>query len=206
MNPDPERPLPSPGTPHASARSNRRVLTGVVLAVSGMFALSFAAVPLYGVFCRVTGYGGTTQVSTIAPGSAAVLPRTVTVRFDSGVSKGMPWDFRPEQRSVTAHLGEQALISYHAENRSDRPVTGIAIYNVTPLKVGIYFHKIQCFCFGEQTLAPHQSVSMPVLFYVDPAMDSDPNMEDVKTITLSYTFFEADSPALEKALERFYNQ
>lgn len=118
----------------------------------------------------------------------------------------MPWSFHPEQRSVTVRLGEQALISYRAENKADRPVTGTAIYNVTPLKAGKYFHKIQCFCFGEQVLEPGRSVSMPVLFYVDPSMNDDPNLRDVETITLSYTFFEADSPALEKELERFYNE
>lgn len=203
MNPEEEGPR---ADSDRTAQSNRRVLIGVVLAVAGMFGLSFAAVPLYGLFCRVTGYGGTTQVSARAPDVDRILPRTVTILFDAGTSRDMPWDFRPEQRSVTVHLGEQALVSYHAENRADRQITGTAIYNVTPLKAGVYFHKIECFCFGEQVLAAGQSVSMPVVFYVDPAMDSDPNMEDVDTITLSYTFFEADSPALEKALERFYNQ
>lgn len=188
----------------ASAAANRKVLARVVVIVWGMFALSFAAVPLYRAFCQYTGYGGTTQISRSVP--QVVSDRTVTVRFDAGVSRDMPWRFEPEQRSVTVRLGEQALVAYRAENKADRAVTGTAIYNVTPLKAGKYFQKIECFCFSEQTLEARRAVSMPVVFYVDPAMGADPNMKDVKTITLSYTFFEADSPGLEKALKRFYNE
>lgn len=186
------------------AAANRKVLVRVSLVVGAMFGLSFASVPLYRAFCKITGYAGTTQVSRGAPDR--ILPRTVTVKLDAGLARGMPWRFHPEQRDVTVRLGEQTLVAYRAENTADRPVTGTAIYNVTPLKVGKYFQKIECFCFSEQVLAPHHSVSMPVVFYVDPALNDDPDMGDVSTITLSYTFFEADSPALEKALERFYNE
>ncbi len=184
----------------------RNKLTGlaVLAVVAGMLALSFASVPLYNLFCRVTGFGGTTQISQSLPD--VVLDRTVTVKFITDTNRSLPWDFGPDQREVEVKLGQDALISYHARNNAKEPVAGTAIYNVTPAKAGKYFHKTQCFCFGEQVLNPGQSVSMPVVFYVDPAMDNDPNMEDVTTITLSYTFFKTDSPALEKALEAFYNQ
>lgn len=185
-------------------KKNRRIAFAVALTVAVMVGVSFAAVPLYSMFCRVTGYGGTTQVSNAAP--RRILDRTVTVKFDSATAPNFPWTFGPDQRDVSVKLGQQAIISYHAHNHASRAVTGTAIYNVTPLKAGKYFNKMQCFCFGLQTLGPNQSATMPVVFYVDPAMDSDPNMADVTTITLSYTFFEADSPALEKAMDRFYNE
>lgn len=169
-----------------------------------MIGASFAAVPLYRLFCQVTGFGGTTQVSDSAP--REVLDRVVTVKFDSATGPNLPWRFGPDQREIVVKLGQQAIASYHAHNRAAKPVTGTAVYNVTPLKAGKYFNKIECFCFGLQTLEPGQTVTMPVVFYVDPAMDKDPNMAEVTTITLSYTFFEADSPELEKAMERFYNE
>lgn len=184
-------------------RKNARTGLTVMAVVVGMIALSFASVPLYSLFCKVTGYGGTTQVSETLP--ETVLERSVTVNFTADTARNMPWDFRPETRSVEVRLGQRGLVAFMARNRADTPVSGTAIYNVTPMKAGKYFNKIQCFCFDEQILSPGETVSMPVMFYIDPAMDSDPNMEDVQTITLSYTFFPASSKELEDALDDFYN-
>lgn len=186
------------------ARRNRRTAATVAGVVFAMIGLAFASVPLYDLFCRVTGFGGTTQVATEAP--AAILDRVVTIRFDSGVSRDMPWQFSPQERQVAVNLGERKLISYRATNPTKTPVTGTAIYNVTPTKAGKYFHKIQCFCFAEQVLNPGETMSMPVVFFVDPKMNDDPDMADVESITLSYTFFKAASPELDMAMEGFYNR
>jgi cytochrome c oxidase assembly protein subunit 11 len=174
-------------------------LLGVVI---GMVGLSFGAVPLYRVFCAVTGYGGTPQIGPAL--SRTVSANRITVRFDADVNPGLPWRFTPEQRQITLRLGEQKVAFYRARNTSDRPVTGIAVYNVTPDKAGVYFHKTACFCFNEQTLAPNQEMQLPVSFWVDPAIATDPGTADVTTITLSYTFFRslddaAKSGALAKA-------
>lgn len=184
----------------------KNIRTGIVVlaVVLGMIGLSFAAVPLYSLFCRVTGFGGTTQTAQALPGR--VLDRVVTIKFNADTNPHLPWDFTPDMREIDVRLGQRGLTAYTAHNTAEIPVTGTAIYNVTPLKAGQYFHKIQCFCFDEQTLAAGENMTMPVLFYVDPAMDDDPNMQDVKTITLSYTFYSADSKALEEALEAFYNE
>ena len=160
------------------------VLTSVVI---GMIGLSFASVPLYDLFCRVTGYGGTTQRA--GGDSEQVIDRTFVVRFDANTALDMPWQFHPAQRAVTVKAGQTALAFYEAYNPTDERVTGTATFNVTPLKVGQYFNKIQCFCFTEQTLEPGERVEMPVTFFVDPAIDEDENAHEVKTITLSYTFF-----------------
>lgn len=168
-----------------------------------MVGLAFASVPLYNLFCRVTGYGGTTQRATQAP--AEILEREITVRFNADTSPNLPWTFKPGQHEITLKIGQQGLVSYLAENKLDIPTTGTAVYNVTPAKAGQYFHKIECFCFAEQTLTPGQSMHMPVLFYLDPAMDKDRNMDDVKNVTLSYTFFPAGTEELDQALEGFYN-
>lgn len=186
------------------AVKNRRAARAVFLTVAVMIGLSFASVPLYNLFCRVTGFGGTTQI-TIAP-PTETLDRTVTVRFDSTTATDLPWHFGPQQRSVTVRLGEKAHIAYNARNTGNTDVTGTALHNVTPEKVGKYFHKMECFCFNDHTLKPGENSDLPVTFYVDPAMDKDPNMADVEVITLSYTFFKVDSPALEKAMEDLYNQ
>jgi cytochrome c oxidase assembly protein subunit 11 len=159
-------------------------LVGVVV---GMLGLTAAAVPLYRLFCQVTGYGGTTQRAEAAPTEG--LDRTITVRFNADVDPDLPWSFQPEQRQIEVRIGEQSLAYYRARNRSDRPVVGQAVYNVTPFKAGPYFDKIACFCFEEQVLAPGEEVDMPVSFYVDPAILDDPNTRDMHTITLSYTFF-----------------
>lgn len=160
------------------------VLTGVV---AGMVGLSFAAVPLYSLFCRVTGYAGTTQVADDVPAAAA--ERIIKVRFNADVDPHLDWQFVPAQREITLRVGESAVAHYRARNLADRPITGTATFNVTPLKAGPYFSKVQCFCFDEQRLAPDQVADMPVQFFVDPAIMDDRNLDDVKTITLSYTFF-----------------
>ncbi len=171
------------------ARSNRRVAVVLGSVVAGMIGLSFASVPLYSLFCRVTGFGGTTMVATKT--AERVLDRVITVQFNADVNSSLPWEFAPDRRSVDVRVGEAMTITYHARNLTDKPLVGTAAYNVTPDKVGQYFNKLQCFCFTEQRLEPGQRVEMPVNFYIDPAMADDPEMADVKTITLSYTFFRA---------------
>ena len=174
-----------------SAPHSRNRRTGLILSlvVVGMVGLSFASVPLYRLFCQVTGFGGTTQVAEVAP--ETVSERIVTVRFNADVDPQLPWRFAPEQREVTLKVGEVGEAFYRARNLSDEPVTGSATFNVTPLKAGPYFTKVQCFCFDEQRLAPGQEVEMGVNFFVDPSIEEDPNLNDVETITLSYTFFRA---------------
>jgi cytochrome c oxidase assembly protein subunit 11 len=171
-------------------RANRRValvMVGVTIAMAGM---AYAAVPLYRLFCQVTGYGGTTQRAEAAP--PQVGERVITVRFNAEIgSADLPWKFEPEEREAVVHVGEQRLTFYRATNMSNEPVVGVASFNVTPFKAGPYFEKVACFCFDEQTLDPRESVEMGVSFFVDPAIDKDPNLRDVKTITLSYTFFRA---------------
>ena len=184
-------------------RKNARLGLIVLAVVFGMVGLSFASVPLYRLFCQVTGFGGTTQTAEALP--AEILDRVVTIKFDGTTSRGMAWDFGPEQREINVQLGQRGVTAYEAHNPLKTASKGMATYNVTPLKAGKYFHKIQCFCFDEQVLKGGERVSMPVLFYVDPAMDGDPNMDDVNTITLSYTFFNANTEELDEALEAFYN-
>lgn len=169
-------------------RNRNGLLAGVLLAcIFGMVGLSFAAVPLYRVFCAATGYGGTPQIGGAAgPGAEA---GHITVRFDANTSPSLPWEFEADQRSVTVPLGEEKLAFYSGRNLSGQTVTGVATYNVTPDKVGHYFHKTACFCFNEQTLAPGQKTQFPLSFWVDPAIATDPDTRDVHTITLSYTFF-----------------
>ena len=180
-------------------RARGKALTVVVLAsvVAGMLGLTSAAVPLYRLFCQVTGYGGTTQRAEAAPGGE--LEQTITVRFNADIAPDLPWSFAPEQRQMEVRIGEQNLAFYGARNRSDHPIVGQATYNVTPFKAAPYFSKIACFCFDEQVLQPGEEVDMPVSFYVDPGILSDPDTQDVRTITLSYTFFllEDESEALE---------
>lgn len=184
-----------------SQQGNKRT-TAIVLSglVVGMVGLSFASVPLYRLFCEVTGYGGTPKTAGVTA-SADVVDEVVTVRFDSNVNSGLPWRFRPEQREVTVNLGAERLVHYEAVNLSDRPVTGTATFSVTPYKAAQYFTKIECFCFTEQRLEPGQAVSMPVVFYVDPVMLEDRNARDVKVITLSYTFFPIDGPSDDERWE-----
>jgi cytochrome c oxidase assembly protein subunit 11 len=148
--------------------------------------MAYAAVPLYDWFCRTTGFGGTTQVATAAP--SGMLDRKVTVRFDSNVGGGLPWRFEPEQTSIEVRLGEVVTVNYRAINLSARETHGIAGYNVTPLSMGIFFQKINCFCFTDQTLKAGEKRDMAVVFYVDPKLAQDADGKSVDTITLSYTF------------------
>ncbi len=176
-------------------RRNLLVVTSLFALVFGMIGLSYASVPLYSLFCAATGFGGTTQRAQAA--AARIVDRKVTIRFNADTHMNLPWNFRPEQKELVLNLGETGLAAFRAENRSAKPTVGTAVYNVSPDKVGQYFNKIECFCFTEQVLQPGQSVDMPVSFFVDPALNDDPNMEDVTTITLSYTFFRAnDSDAV----------
>ena len=183
------------------ARKNRNVGLIVVSIVFAMGGLAFASVPLYDLFCRVTGWGGTTQVASQLPDQ--VLDRQVTVKFTSRTAPGLPWRFGPDQRSVEVNVGQQALISYTAKNLTAGQNAGTAVYNVVPTKVGKYFNKVQCFCFARQQMAPRQEVHMPVTFFIDPAFADDPNMEDVTDITLSYTFYKQGSPQYQKAMESY---
>jgi len=182
-------------SPTTKTKTSRAGLTAALCAVfvAGMVGMSFAAVPLYRMFCQVTGFGGTTQQADSAP--ARVLDREITVRFDGNVGNGLGWSFRPRERSVTLRIGEVADIAFIAENRGTTTATGTATFNVTPNAIGVYFNKIACFCFTEQTLAPGETVEMPVQFFVDPAIADDRELEYVRTITLSYTFFPAATPA-----------
>lgn len=177
----------------------RRKVIPLVLVVLGMGAMGWAAVPLYDLFCRVTGFGGTTQVAEAGAGADRVLERRVTVRFDASLARGMPWTFRPVETSMQVRIGETVLAFYEAHNPTDRPVAGSASYNVSPFSAGGYFTKIDCFCFTRQVLEPGERVRMPVTFYVDPAMVEDAETKGVNTITLSYTFFETE---LETELDK----
>lgn len=178
-------------TPRVSNATLALVFAGLAV---GMVGASFAAVPLYRLFCQVTGYAGTPRIAATAP-EAPAATGSVIVRFNADVNHDLPWRFGPAQRQVTARLGETVLINYVAENLSEAPVTGTATFNVTPMKVATYFTKIQCFCFTEQRLGPGERVEMPVTFYVDPEIAEDPATAEVKTITLSYTFFRIDEEA-----------
>ncbi|MCC7319800.1 MAG: cytochrome c oxidase assembly protein [Rubellimicrobium sp.] len=174
------------------ANPNARLAAMMAALVAVMVSLSFLAVPLYSLFCRVTGYGGAPSVASAAPDH--ILDQTVTIRFDATRAPGMPWTFRPAQREMEIRLGESGLAFYEASNPTDHAVAGQASYNVTPYAAGGYFTKIECFCFTEQVLQPGETVLMPVSFYVDPAILDDPEGRYVHTITLSYTFYEIDLP------------
>jgi len=160
--------------------------------VAGMVGLSFAAVPLYSWFCRTTGYGGTPQTAAAAP--AQISDRTITVRFDSNVAPGLPWRFEPEQRTIDVKLGEVATVYYTVTNEAARITAGQAGYNVSPTTTGIYFTKINCFCFTEQTMKPGEKREMAVVFYVDPKLVENSELDGVNLITLSYTFYPVRVP------------
>jgi cytochrome c oxidase assembly protein subunit 11 len=172
-----------------SGDKNARLAWTLAAAVGGMLALAYAASPLYDMFCRATGFGGTPQVAQ--EGERPILSRTVNVRFDSNVDANLPWRFTPLEREVKVKLGEERLVHYRVTNVSQRPIVGTSTYNVTPETAGAWFNKLQCFCFTEQLLLPGQSMDMPVVFFVDPEMDKDRRYDNIRTVTLSYTFFEA---------------
>jgi cytochrome c oxidase assembly protein subunit 11 len=174
-----------------AARRNRKVGLIALAGAAAMLGLGFASVPLYRIFCQVTGYGGTTQrVSEAEAAAVKAAGGTVTVRFDANIARGLPWQFRPETGKQDAVLGQRKMAVFLAKNTSDRPITGTAIFNVSPEQAGQYFNKIQCFCFNEQTLQPGQEVRMPVIYYVDPKIHEDPDARGIAEITLSYTFME----------------
>ncbi len=169
-------------------RSNRNLVIACSAIVVGMVGLSYAAVPLYRIFCQITGYGGTTQRADNT-NDIKIIDRQMTVRFDGNIASGLNWKFKPKVRQVTLKLGEQMQFSYTAENLSDKPLTGTATFNVTPQYAGAYFNKIECFCFTQTTLQPGEKIDMPVVFFIDPDLDQEEIMKNLKTITLSYTFF-----------------
>ncbi len=178
-------------TPPAARPKSRLVTTvlPLVVFVAAMVGMSFAAVPLYRIFCQATGYNGTVRKAESAP--KGTVDRWVTVRFDANVGNGLGWAFRPEQRAVKVKLGAPTTVKFIAENRLDKTITGSAVFNVSPDDVGAYFNKIACFCFTQQTLKAGESEELPVTFFVDPAMVSDSELDTTDTITLSYTFYPA---------------
>jgi cytochrome c oxidase assembly protein subunit 11 len=183
-----------------SSARNHRTLALLVVVIMGMTGLAFASAPLYRVFCQATGFDGTTQRAAKAPG--AVGGRLYTVRFNADVAPDLPWRFQPVQPFVRVRPGEQTLVAFRATNTSDHPITGTAAFNVTPLVVGPYFDKIECFCFTEQTLQPGESADLPVTFFVSPEILKDKNTRELDAITLSYTFFQAKNPTKPTAENR----
>ncbi len=181
----------------AGASGNARMALGLVAVVAVMVGLSFAAVPLYRIFCARTGWAGTPQRATTMPNSIA--PETVTVRFDANVTPGLPWSFEPLQPELTLHVGDNKLAFFRAVNRSRETVTGSAVFNVSPDIMGQYFTKVQCFCFTEQTLKPGEAVEMPVSFFIDPAILKDRDATTVRDMTLSYTFYKVQKPQRTQA-------
>ncbi|MGU3574690.1 cytochrome c oxidase assembly protein [Brucellaceae bacterium C25G] len=172
--------------------SNRVVAFACLSFFVCMVGAAYASVPLYRLFCQVTGYGGTTQ--RVDQYSDKILDQTIKVRFDANTAGGLPWDFKPVQREVELKIGETAIVKYDAVNKFNETTYGRATFNVTPARAGAYFNKVQCFCFTDTTLAAGEDMEMPVLFFVDPDIVNDPDLKDVKTITLSYTFFPIDEP------------
>jgi cytochrome c oxidase assembly protein subunit 11 len=167
--------------------------------VAGMTGLAFAAVPLYDAFCKVTGYGGTTQEASAAP--SQILNRRIEVRFDANTAPGLPVEFAPKQASETLRIGETGLAFYRVRNTSNQPVVARATYNVTPHVAGQYFAKLECFCFTDRVIAPGAEADLPVVFFVDPEIVSNPDTREIGTLTLSYTFFRSTSPEAQALLE-----
>ena len=181
---------PNPSlSPH---RKTAMILSALAL---GMLGLGLASKPLYDTFCRVTGYGGTTRIAEIA--STTLLDRKINVRFDANTRSDLYWSFKPEQVSVEVNVGQNVLAFYTAKNNSDEVLVGTASYNVSPIKAAPYFSKLECFCFTEQRLEPGETVRMPVLFFVDPLIAEDERLDEIKTITLSYTFHNVENPGAD---------
>lgn len=172
------------------AQRNRNTALKAALLVAAMVGLAFASVPLYRIFCQVTGFGGTPLRADAAPGA---VTGQIGIRFDANINPALPWDFKAAER-VTIHPGARTVVNYTAKNLVARPTTGRAIFNVSPAKAGQYFSKIECFCFTEQTLRPGQQVEMPVIFFVDPKIREDESTRDIDEITLSYTFYPVENP------------
>ena len=168
---------------------NKKVIFIITFVGMLMLALSYAAVPLYDIFCRVTGFGGTTQIASSAPGSSG--HPNINIRFESNITDSLNWDFYSKTKTVKIPMGEEKTIYYFAKNLSEEPIVGTATFNVTPAKAGQYFMKIDCFCFVEQLLNPGESMNMPVTFFIDPDLYKDENVQEVNEITLSYTFMKS---------------
>ena len=182
-------------------KRNRYIFAGLIGMVVMMNGFAYATVPAYRAFCQKFGFAGTPRVEASAPATENILiERLITIRFNSDIDTSLNWRFKPVQRSIDLHVGETGLAFFEAKNRHETEITGTATFNVTPLKAAPYFVKIQCFCFTEQTLEPGETAQMPVTFYVDPEIAEDKNLDDVKTITLSYTFFrDQDADAAREA-------
>ncbi len=181
-----------------SGMSNGRVVGMCVGLALGMGGLAYASVPLYELFCQVTGYGGTTQqVDADAADGVAIIDRDINVRFDANTASVLNWEFAPQEREVTIKMGEKMVINYLAKNLSKEPIVGMASFNVTPQAAGVFFNKIECFCFTDTYIEPGDTLEMPVVFYVDPEMDQEKAMKALKTITLSYTFYESETTPQE---------
>ncbi len=188
----------TPSTPDTN--KNRRVAMISAAVVFGMVGLAYASVPLYRLFCQVTGFGGTTQRAEAAP--EKTVDRRMTILFDANTAGSLPWTFEPVQRSLDVKVGEENFAYYRATNNSDHAITGSAVFNVTPDTTGAYFNKIECFCFTQQTLKPGQTVEMPVSFFIDPAIVDDRGLDKINTITLSYTFYPSDEPSNVSSTEK----
>ncbi|WP_414815537.1 cytochrome c oxidase assembly protein [Rhizobium sp. IY2] len=180
------------GTPKKQGRNNGAVVMMCLSFVFGMGAMSYAAVPLYRIFCQVTGYNGTTQ--RVDQVSSVVLDRTMRVTFDANVAPGLQWDFKPVEREVNPKIGETIQVNFTAENRSNETQRGQAVFNVTPGEAGVYFNKVQCFCFTETDLKPGEKLDMPVVFYIDPDIVKAVESKNIHTVTLSYTFYPKEGP------------
>jgi cytochrome c oxidase assembly protein subunit 11 len=174
----------------AMQRRNKRVAFAGLFLAAGMVGLAYASVPIYQLFCQITGFGGTTQVAGDAPKGA--IARQMTVRFDSNVAGDLNWTVTPAA-AIADNIGKVDTVKFIATNNSDRPITGMAVFNVSPERAGVYFNKIECFCFTEQTLQPGQTVDMPIVFFVDPELDDNSELDTIKEITLSYTFYASDN-------------
>lgn len=185
-------------TEHGLRRRNRLTAAAFAGLALGMVGLAYASVPLYRLFCQVTGFGGTAQRAAAAPDHA--LERTIEVRFDANTGGGLAWEFRPERVRVEVRLGEEMLAHYRVRNLSSRPLTGTAVFNVSPPQAGAYFNKIECFCFTEQTLEAGASANLPVSFFVDPGIADDKDLARLPAITLSYTFYPVDKPSRTSAV------
>jgi cytochrome c oxidase assembly protein subunit 11 len=180
------------GTPKRQGRNNGAVVMICLSFVFGMGAMSYAAVPLYRIFCQVTGYNGTTQ--RVDQVSSVVLDRTMRVTFDANVAPGLQWEFKPVEREVNPKIGETIQVNFTAENRSNETQRGQAVFNVTPGEAGVYFNKVQCFCFNETDLKPGEKLEMPVVFYIDPEITKAAESKSIRTVTLSYTFYPKEGP------------
>jgi cytochrome c oxidase assembly protein subunit 11 len=183
---------PTPTQDPVLQRRHRRVALTAAGAVAGMLGMAYAAVPLYQMFCRATGFGGVPQIASTE--SATRGQKIMTIHFDANIASDLPWTFEPEQASIKLRTGETATVFYKVKNRSNKTTVGLATYNVTPERSGLYFNKLACFCFSEQTLAPGETMDMPGVFYIDPAVETDEIMKSQESITLSYTYYAAKTP------------